>query len=225
MEQLQQLEQRLKKTLPDAELEIRTIPNSFDIKLALIDRNFPTGPLNQQTMRNVIQTPAYWAFCWGSGVAASSWIKQNTAFFEGKTILDVGSGSGIAAIAASHAGAEIVFACDTDADARAATEYNAQLNGRELNIIDNINSASKKPDIVLLSDVLYDKSNLSLLDHPLIAKSNPLIFDSRIKNLSAKGFENFGTYRSCTIPNLGEFDEFREVSIFRSISLGHNKPD
>ena len=225
MEQLQQLEQRLRKTLPDAKLEITTIPDSFDIKLALINKNFPTGPLDQQTMHNVIQSPAYWAFCWGSGIAASSWIKQNTAFFRGKTILDIGSGSGIAAIAASHAGANIVFACDTDADARAATEYNAQLNGRELIIIDDINSASKKPDIVLLSDVLYDKSNSSLLDHPLVAKSNPLIFDSRIKNLSAKGFENFATCRSCTIPNLGEFDEFREVSIFRKISLGNDKPD
>jgi hypothetical protein len=51
----------------------------------------------------------------------------------------------------------------------------------------------------------------------VIAKSNPFIFDSRIKNLSATGFENFATRYSCTIPNLGEFDEFREVSIFRSM--------
>ena len=223
MEKLQQLEQRLRETLPDAKLEIRTIPNSFDIRLALINKNFPTGPLDQQTMRKVINSPAYWAFCWGSGVAAASWIKQNRVFFERKTILDIGSGSGIAAIAASFAGAKLVFACDIDADARAAIRYNAQMNGRKLTIIDDINSASKTPDVVLLSDVLYDNSNLSLLDHPLIAKSNPLIFDSRIKNLSAKGFENFATRCSCTIPNLGEFDEFREVSIFRSMSLDYYK--
>ncbi len=225
MLRLQQLEQRLRETLPGAELEIRSIPNSFDIKLALINKNFSTGPLDQETMRNVINSPAYWAFCWGSGVAAASWIKQNRAFFGGKTILDIGSGSGITAIAASLAGATLVFACDIDADARAATGYNAQLNGRELTIIDDIKAASKTPDIVLLSDVLYDNSNLSLLDHPLIAKSNSLIFDSRIKNLSAKGFENFATRCSCTIPNLGEFDEFRKVSIFRSKSLDHCKLD
>ena len=223
MEQLQQLEERLRETLPGAKLEISSIPNSFDIRLALINKNFPTGPLDQQTMRKVINSPAYWAFCWGSGVAAASWIKQNRAFFDGKTILDIGSGSGIAAIAASLAGAKLVFACDIDADARAATRYNAQLNGRKLNIIDDINSASKMPDVVLLSDVLYDNSNLSLLDRPLIVKSNPLIFDSRIKNLSAKGFEIFATLCSCTIPNLGEFDEFREVSIFRSMSLDYYK--
>ena len=225
MEQLQQLEERLRETLPGAKLEISSIPNSFDIRLALINKNFPTGPLDQQTMRKVINSPAYWAFCWGSGVAAASWIKQNRAFFDGKTILDIGSGSGIAAIAASLAGAKLVFACDIDADARAATRYNAQLNGRKLNIIDDINSASKMPDVVLLSDVLYDNSNLSLLDHPLIAKSNPFIFDSRIKTLSAKGFEIFATRCSCTIPNLGEFDEFREVSIFRSMSLDYHKLD
>ena len=161
----------------------------------MINKNFPTGPLDQQTMRKVINSPAYWAFCWGSGVAAASWIKENGAFFEEKTILDIGSGSGIAGIAACLAGAKLVFACDVDADARAATGYNAQLNDRKLTIIDNINSVSKKPDVVLLSDVLYDNSNLSLLDHPLIAESNTLIFDSRIKNLSAKGFENFKFFR------------------------------
>ena len=224
IETLQQLEQRLRETLPDAELEIRSIPNSFDIRLTLIKEDFPTGALDQQTMRNVINSPAYWAFCWGSGVAAAAWIKENKAFFAGKSVLDIGSGSGIAAIAASLAGAKLVFACDTDSDARAATRFNAQLNGRKLTIIDNIesiNAAAKIPHIVLLSDVLYDKSNLSLLGHPVIAKSNPLIFDSRIKDLSAIGFENFATRWSCTIPNLGEFDEFRKVSIFRSMSQDH----
>ena len=225
MKQLQQLEQRLRETLPGAKLEIRSIPDSFDIRLALINEDFPTGPLDRQTMRNVINSPAYWAFCWGSGVAAASWIKENEAFFEGKTILDIGSGSGIAAIAASLAGAKLVFACDIDADARAATRFNAQLNGRKLTITKDINTTTKIPDIVLLSDVLYDKSNLSLLDHPVIAKSNPFIFDSRIKNLSATGFENFATRYSCTIPNLGEFDEFREVSIFRSMSSVQSKLD
>ena len=109
MKQLQQLEQRLRETLPCAKLEIRSIPDSFDIRLALINEDFPTGPLDQQTMLNVKNSPAYWAFCWGSGVAAASWIKENGAFFEGKTILDIGSGSGIAAIAASLAGAKLVF--------------------------------------------------------------------------------------------------------------------
>jgi len=228
MKQLQQLEQRLRETLPSAKLEIRSIPDSFDIRLALINEDFPTGPLDQQTMRNVMNSPAYWAFCWGSGVAAASWIKENGAFFKGKTILDIGSGSGIVAIAASLAGAELVFACDIDADARAATKFNAQLNGRKLTIIDNINSfnaETKIPDIVLLSDVLYDKSNLSLLDHPIIVKSSSLVFDSRIKNLCDASFENFATRCSCTIPNLGEFDEFREVSIFRSMSSDYSELD
>ncbi len=217
-EKLKQLEQRLRETLPGAKLEIRSIPDSFDIKLALINEDFPTGPLDHPTMRKVINSPAYWAFCWGSGVAAASWIKENRAFFKEKTILDIGCGSGIASIAASFAGAKLVFACDIDSNARAATRYNAKLNGRKLTIVDDIDSiktAAKIPDIVLLSDVLYDKSNLSLLNHPVIAKSNRLIFDSRIKNLTTSGFENFATRRSCTIPNLGEFDEFREVSIFR----------
>ena len=175
MKQLQQLEQRLRETLPGAKLEIRSIPDSFDIRLALINEDFPTGPLDQQTMHNVINSPAI-------GLLLGQWSrrrqldKRERCFFRGKTILDIGSGSGIAAIAASLAGAKLVFACDIDAGARAATRFNAQLNARKLTIIENINSintTTKIPDIVLLSDVLYDKSNLSLLEHPVIA--NPIL--------------------------------------------------
>lgn len=46
----------------------------------------------------------------------------------GRTILDIGSGSGILALAAAKAGAKAVYACDIDPDALAHGQQNGALN-------------------------------------------------------------------------------------------------
>ena len=45
------------------EEEISKIDKVPSIQLALFNRDFPTGPLPEQVMRDVIAKPAYWAFC------------------------------------------------------------------------------------------------------------------------------------------------------------------
>ena len=64
----------LQRTLPDAELEITRLPAVEQIQLALINTDFQTGPLPADAMHRVIANPAYWAFCWGSGLALARWI-------------------------------------------------------------------------------------------------------------------------------------------------------
>jgi len=71
---LTELLEALRRTLPAAELEISTLDKMPSIQLALINSNFPTGPLPEQVMRDVIAKPAYWAFCWGSGLALAQWL-------------------------------------------------------------------------------------------------------------------------------------------------------
>ena len=66
---LNELLKALRLTLPSSELEISRLDEVPNIRLALIKSNFPTGPLPEQVMRDVIAKPAYWAFCWGSGLA------------------------------------------------------------------------------------------------------------------------------------------------------------
>ncbi|MDP6186401.1 MAG: protein methyltransferase, partial [Pseudomonadales bacterium] len=63
----------LQRTLPDAELEITRLPAVEQIQLALIKADFQTGPLPADVMHRVIANPAYWAFCWGSGLALARW--------------------------------------------------------------------------------------------------------------------------------------------------------
>jgi len=47
----------------------------------------------------------------------------------GQTVLDVGTGTGILAIAAARLGADTIFACDTDADSIKIARENAAANG------------------------------------------------------------------------------------------------
>ena len=110
-------EQALQRTLPDARLQVAALPTVEQIQLALINADYQTGPLQADVMQAVIARPAYWAFCWGSGLALARWLLQNPDVVAGKRVADVGCGCGVGAIAAKIAGANEVIACDNDEDA------------------------------------------------------------------------------------------------------------
>jgi hypothetical protein len=55
---LNELLKALRLTLPSSELEISSLDEVPNIRLALIKSNFPTGPLSEQVMRDVIAKPA-----------------------------------------------------------------------------------------------------------------------------------------------------------------------
>ena len=77
MKLLREVNHRLKSTLPEAYIEIVSLPGLPSLRLGLINSDFPTGPLDADTMKAVIRKPAYWAFCWGSGLATASYILSN----------------------------------------------------------------------------------------------------------------------------------------------------
>lgn len=207
-----ELNKCLNLTLPDATLEVSTLPGCQEIELALINRNFDTGPLAPEVMQAVIRNPAYWAFCWGSGLGLAQYLAKNRHWVENKTVIDLGSGCGIAAIAAVRAGARKVIAVDIDEQALAATHTNASLNKVDVETYSEL--AGLGADIILMADVLYDKSNHPLLVAAQKISSRVLVADSRIHDLKEFGFETIAELEALTYPNLGEFDEFRRVSIF-----------
>jgi predicted nicotinamide N-methyase len=207
---------RLNRTLPTGRIEPIRLPETGGVTLALINCDFPTGPLEAETMAAVIRQPAYWAFCWGSGLALARHFRSEDglALVRARRVLDFGSGSGIAGIAAARAGAARVAACDSDADARAATRVNAHLNGVALEVLDDPARLDFRPDLVVMADVLYDRANLPLLSTVQALADEVLVADSRMTTLPEPGYHPIGALEARTVPNLGEFDEFRIVQLF-----------
>jgi len=70
----------------------------------------------------------YWASAWAGGQALARYLLDHPEVVAGKRVLDVGSGSGLAAIAAALAGASAVTANDIDPYAIAAIRANAEVN-------------------------------------------------------------------------------------------------
>src|SRR6266567_8249325 len=74
------------------------------------------------------QPPPFWAFAWPGSQALARYLMDEPHTVRGKAVLDFGSGSGLAAIAAASLGAASVVACDIDPAAAAVQRLNAELN-------------------------------------------------------------------------------------------------
>ena len=165
-------------------------------------------------MRAVLANPAYWAFCWGSGLATARWLLEQPQVVSGKRIADLGSGSGVVALSAKLANASEVWACDNDPDALAATEANAAANQLEINLTDDIEALPAGLDVLFMADVLYDRSNFALIERAKPLTRRLIIADSRVTDVEDPSFTITHTRQALTYPNLGEFDEFKTVSFF-----------
>jgi predicted nicotinamide N-methyase len=99
------------------------------------------------------EAPPFWAFCWGSGQAIARYLLDHPDRVRDKRVVDLGTGSGIAALAAARAGARSVLALDLDPTSRRAAELNAERNGLE---IETSATAPEEWDLMLAADVLYE---------------------------------------------------------------------
>lgn len=208
------LQSLLQATLPMARIDVQPLPGCAEISLGLINADFPLGPLPEDVMRAVIARPAYWALCWGSGLALARYLLDNPQWVRGRRVVDLGSGSGVVAVAAALAGARRVIACDSDADACLATAANAALNDVTVTVEGELSDLPRDNDLLLMADVLYDRSNLKLLSMAAEYARDILVADSRLDSLPDPDYLPMGEIEALTFPNLGEFDEFGTVRLF-----------
>lgn len=125
----------------------------------------------------------YWAYVWGGGLALARHVLDRPETVAGWRVLDLGSGSGLVAIAAAAAGARHVTAADVDPLAMIATRLNAAANGVATAPIlrDLLDGPPPETDIILVGDLFYD-ANLArrvtaFLDRCLAAGIGILIGD------------------------------------------------
>ncbi|AEJ04000.1 hypothetical protein PSTAB_0719 [Stutzerimonas stutzeri] len=210
-----QLQAALHELLGDARLVAETLPDT-ELRLWLIDAANMDRAFSPEETRRILDEPPYWCFCWASGLVLARWLAERPDWVRGKRVLDFGTGSGVAAIAAAKAGAAEVVACDLDPLALAACRANAALNGVELRYSQDFFGEADRFDLILVADVLYDRANLPLLDQFLSRGREALVADSRVRDFAHPLYRRLAVLNACTWPDLAEPAEFRQVSLYHA---------
>lgn len=102
--------------------------------------------------------PPFWGVAWPGGQALARHLLDAPGAVAGRSVLDIGSGSGLVAIAAAKAGARVVQAADTDAFALEAVRANARLNRVALATLgEDLVGTRSRWDVVLAADLWYER--------------------------------------------------------------------
>lgn len=206
----------LQDTLADARLLATPLPGVPELQLWLLDPANLARAFSSDETRRLLETPPYWGFCWGSGLALARWVLDHPEQVRGKRVLDFGAGSGVVALACSAAGASRSIACDLDHPARLASGLNADLNGLAVELAADYFAVTGELDLIFAADVLYDRDNHGFLDHFLDRANQVLVADSRVRNLQHPRYPKLATLNGQTWPDLGEPLDFRQVSLYQA---------
>ncbi|MCR6658998.1 MAG: 50S ribosomal protein L11 methyltransferase [Asticcacaulis sp.] len=150
-------------------------------------------------------TPPYWAYHWAGGTVLARHILDHPEIVRGKSLIDLGSGSGVVGIAAMMAGAQAVTAIDIDPYATAATLLNAQANDVEIAAMTGELTSPPEADLILAGDIFYDPAlaeKMSVLLGECVAQSIAvLVGDMGRKPLPVDLLEPLAEYE---VPDFGQ---------------------
>jgi len=129
-----------------------------ELRLHLADEALPLWQATEAVLERSHVPPPYWAFAWPGGQALTRLLLDEPDRAQGRRVVDFGAGCGIAAIAASKAGARHVLASDLDPFALAAMALNAEANDVALTPTDqDLLDFPADCDLLLLGDMCYEK--------------------------------------------------------------------
>jgi predicted nicotinamide N-methyase len=131
-----------------------------EIVLHLAEESLAIWQKTEDELGTMNVPPPYWAFAWAGGQALARFLLDNRQWVAGKRVLDLGSGSGLSAIAAAKAGASSVLATDIDRMALAAMELNAVANtvALEATSDDLLGRPCAAIDVLLVGDLFYERA-------------------------------------------------------------------
>ncbi len=102
--------------------------------------------------------PPFWAFAWPGGQALARYLLEHAETVAGRTVLDLGSGSGLTAIAAALAGAAAVTASELDPFAVRAIGLNAAANEVAVEVTgDVLDGDGEGAEVILAGDIWYER--------------------------------------------------------------------
>ena len=131
-----------------------------ELRLYLAEESMPIWQKTEEELGRMNVPPPYWAFAWAGGQALARYILDNAHVVAQHTVLDLGAGSGITAIAAMKAGAHSVLAADIDRYAATAIALNAEANsvGVETTSADLLASPPGQFGAILVGDLFYERA-------------------------------------------------------------------
>ncbi len=130
-----------------------------ELRLHLASEITPIWEASEAALEQANVPPPFWAFAWAGGQALARHVLDSPRErWANRRILDFGAGSGLVGIAAMLAGARLVRAAEIDPVACAAIGLNADLNGVEIEIVEeDVIDRDPAVDIILVGDMCYEK--------------------------------------------------------------------
>ncbi len=174
-----------------------------EITLHLAEESLPIWQRTEIELGRSNVPPPFWAFAWAGGQAIARYILDHPQTVSGLRVLDLGSGSGLGAIAAMKAGAACALAADIDPMAGLAAELNATLNSVSIGVtkVDLLNPELSQLgdfDVVLVADVFYEREMaervLAFARRHVGAGANVIVGDPRRTYFPADAFEKIAEY-------------------------------
>lgn len=161
----------------------------------------------------VIRIEPNMAFGTGTHETTQLCLAEIDKFYrEGESFLDVGTGTGILAIAAAKLGAEDLFACDTDIDSITIARENAEANSTPMIAFEAAPLASDAPsyefvcanltiDVILpILDLLLAKSKRVLVMSGILGEQESMITTAlNERRISDLRIERLGEWISVTV--------------------------
>lgn len=191
-----------------------------EIRLHLAEESLPIWQKTEEELGEMNVPPPYWAFAWAGGQALARYLLDNPALVAGRSVADLGCGSGLTAIAAKRAGAASVLAADIDALALAAVNLNAALNGVNLEVTgaDLLAQAPGPAEVVLVGDLFYERELAArvtaYIERAAFAGARVLIGDPKRSYFPAGRFTLAAEYQ---VPVTRELEdaEIKRTSVWR----------
>lgn len=191
-----------------------------ELVLHLASESLPIWSRTEEELGEAGVPPPYWAFAWAGGQALARYVLDNPELVAGRTVVDFGAGSGLAAIAAAKAGARSVLAFDIDALANVATTLNALANRVSVTVSsrDVLQEGLPEADMLLVGDLFYERELadgvLELIDAAAHRDTDVLVGDPRRSYFPMERFVQVASYE---VPVTRELEdaEIKRTAVWR----------
>jgi len=194
-----------------------------EVRLHLAAESLPIWRKTEDELGREGLPPPYWAFAWAGGQALARYMLDHADVVRGRQVLDLGAGSGIAAIAAMKAGAAAALAADIDGFAQVAMGLNAAANGVGLatttnDLLSEGGAEASAAQLLLVGDLFYERpladAVLKFIERAAAAGATVLVGDPRRSYFPASRFVPVAEYQ---VPVSRELEdaEIKRAAVWR----------